>query len=204
MRNKFNLAKFSKFKSKKDLIQTIYLTSLIDSYGRVKLINGIELLNENEIRDKIVYDLKYKNLILSKWLKWGLIKISFEDQNIMKNFSKNRTDISFFISGLEFIIECKKLSYADNRYINEGIARFYDLYYAENYIYGGMTGFIVSGSVTDIIEKLQTKVKNYNSLSKFNYLLKKKVLGFNNSFQSKIVRKNAASFHVFHIFCDFT
>lgn len=202
MKNKFTLAKFSKFKSKKDLIQTIYLSSIIDSYSRVRMIRGIKLLTENQIRDEIVYDLKYKNLIISKWLNWGLIKISFEDQNLLPNHSKNRTDISFFISGLEFIIECKKLTFADNRYIIDGLKRYFDLYYAENYIYGGMAGFIVAGSVADVIKDLKVKVKNYKSSVSFDYLLGRKVLGFNDSFQSKLTRKNRSNFHVFHIFYD--
>lgn len=191
----------TKYRTQKDVIEGLYIKAIIDSYPRIKTIPNIHHLSEPKIRNKLVYDLENKNDLLKNWINERIIQLSTEGQ-IIKEKDIFKTDIVFFVSGFgNFVIECKKLSSAEQKYISDGIRRFTDLEYAQNDKFAGMMGFVVRrNKLSTILLKLAKKVKAFNFDSAFEYLLQHKCAGWNPSFQSKHIRRNNSMIHIYHLF----
>lgn len=190
----------SKYPTQRDVIEQLYIQAIIDSYARVKTIPNIGKLSEPKIRNKLAYDLENKNGVIKDWINERIIQLTTEGQ-IIKKEDIYRTDIVFFISGFgSFVIECKRLTSAEQRYIGDGIRRFTDLEYAQKDEFAGMISFVVRGNILTIVEKLTRKVKAFNFDSAFENLLGSKYAGWDTSFQSNHIRINNERIHIYHLF----
>jgi hypothetical protein len=95
-------------------------------------------------------------------------------------------------------VECKRLKYADNEYIREGLDRFIKLDYALGDEYAGMIGFVIAGNKTKICSGLHTKIKaldHTNSVSN---------ISSTPSFNSNHTRVDNTPIEIKHLFFDFT
>lgn len=189
------------FKSKEDLFENLYLKAIIDSYQRIKK----DSIMEEKIRDRFVFDLELENLWTKDWIKLQILSLNTERRIIISEEERSRADISFFISGVgDFTIECKRLEYADNRYLDGGIKRFVELKYAKyDSRHAGMIGFVIKGEIKPIVEELKAKVKNFHFSPGFENLLNTTCLGWESSFQSRHDRRNNTGIHLYHLFFDF-
>ena len=187
------------FKTKEDLYENLYLRAFIDTYQRIGTTSGFE----EEIRDRFVYDLEWVNPFTKDLIQMQILILTWERWLVDSEKEKSRADISFSISGFEFIMECKRLKFADSKYLNEGIERFVRLKYARGDTCAGMIGFVIGGDIKKIAAHLKTKVKDFYFSPGFEYLLRKRCLDWEHSFQSKHDRSNNTRIHLYHLFFDF-
>lgn len=187
------------FKSKEDLIENLYLKAFIDTYKRIKRIS----IKEEEIRDQFVRDFEWVNGHTKNLIQQQILILTWERWMNVSEDEKSRADISLSMSGFEFIIECKRLEFADIKYINSGIKRFVELKYAKNDTCAGMIGFVIAGNIEKICNNLKPKVREFHFASKNEHLLQVNCLNWQHSFQSKHNRINKTHIHIYHLFFDF-
>jgi len=188
----YNLSKLG-YSSKQDIIENLFIKSLVDSYNRVDKNIGVE----NEIRDRIVRDLYTVDSRIKFWLQYKIIYLDWENWVFTPEFELGRTDIAFKLTGLQFIIECKRLRNASNAYITEGLDRFISLQYAQGDEFAGMMGFIIAGDKVTICKELRGKIKaleHTTSLSEIYY---------SSSFNSDHIRNDKSQIGIYHLFLDF-
>ncbi len=205
----------SKYASHKEVIEALYLIAFINAFDRVKAIEGIATLSENEIRDKFQYDFEHHNSVITEYLENQTITFDSESQ-IIEEHEKYRTDIKLFCAWYrkQFVIECKLLRFASQVYIQgkynkskekyevNGIERYITLTYAKDDEYAGMMGFIIQGNPEKIVKKLSHKVKSFHPSNEME-LLKQECADWKLSFQSKHIRVNDKAIHLYHLFFDF-
>jgi len=159
-----NLSKLG-YTSKKDIIENLFIKSLIESYGRINKAIGIE----NEIRDRFRDDLYFHPLsLLKKWLDFNVLYLEWENWHFGADKSLGRTDLVFKLSGMKFIVECKRLKNPHNAYVTEGLNRFISLKYAKEDEFGVMVGFIVAGDQFTITSKLRTKISRLSHTNRLS------------------------------------
>jgi hypothetical protein len=193
-----------RYKTKEDLYENLYLRAFINTYQRIGKTPGLE----EEIRDRFVFDLEWENPLTKDLIQQQILILTWERWLYNPGKEKSRADISFSISGFEFIMECKRLKFADSKYLNDGIERFVRLRfvrlkYAGRDTCAGMIGFVVGGDIKKIAAHLKTKVKDFYFSPGFEYLLRKRCLDWEHSFQSKHERNNNTRIHLYHLFFDF-
>lgn len=185
------------YKSKQDLIENLYLKAMIDSYNRLDKSIGIE----NDIRDRFVYDFYYKSPFLMKWIQLNIIFVNWERWVFKDESDLGRADLSFAISGLEFIVECKRLKNANQKYIEEGLHRFLNNEYSENESCSGMLGFVISGNIENIKLGLLRKCEVENYVH--NDFCQQKYDEWEYSFKTAHSRKNNSEINLYHLFFEF-
>ncbi len=198
-----SLVKFlQKFEKPEDLIENVFLNSLIDSYSRIKEIEKIQDLSEPQIRNKFQHDLIYSNSLIKDLIKENIITFTAENQIINKNNELMRTDIEFIINGVvRFVVECKKMRTANkSQYVDAGISRFIwsEKYTNENDKYAGMCSFVFQIDVTKLIYGIKEKVKHCK-LVKLN---NNTICNFQYSFISKHTKLDNADILIYHLFFD--
>jgi hypothetical protein len=189
---KANLSLFG-YRSKQDIIERLYLQSLVDSYGRI----AHTVSTENDIRDRFMHDLYTTHSQLKDWLQGSLIFLDWENWKFKPGMTLARADISFKLTGCEFIMECKRLNAADKAYIDEGLARFVTLHYAQGHEYTGMIAFVTNDKSDVILNGLKTRVANYHALS--TPFSAETYGGLSSSFQSSHERSDGTSVNVYHL-----
>lgn len=189
-----NLPKLD-YGSNQDFIENLFIRSLIESYNRIDKNVGIE----NEIRDRFRNDLYFHpDSKLKKWLQLQIVFLDWENWHFGADQSLGRTDFAFKLSGLKFIVECKRLKKPHNEYITEGLERFISLKYAKEDEFGAMAGFIIAGDQFNIASKLRTKISRLphtNGLTEISSVP---------SFESSYSRNNNISIDIYHLFFDFS
>ncbi len=188
-----------KYKSKEDLFENLYLKAFIDSYRRIE--RGTVL--EEKIRDQFVYDLEWANPLTKHLIQEQILILTWERWLNLSDTEKRRADISFSISGVEFIIECKCLKYADINYVDGGVKRFVELKYSKNDTHAGMIGFVIDGDIDKIVTNLKPKIEGFCFSQGYETLLKKRSLAWKESFQSRHQRSDKTTIHLYHLFFDF-
>lgn len=192
-----------RFETYSDLVENLYLKALIESFTRLRLIPGIGDLIENQIRNQLAYDLENNNNILRPYLQNKIVKLTKENTLLPSPTRSNRTDIEFFISFLgDFVVECKNLSSAEQRYINDGVNRFISGQFSSNDSEAAMIGFIVGGGIPSIKEKLYLKVENESSAEKNYSHSQERCSGYEHSFHSLHTRPNKKKILIHHLFVD--
>lgn len=192
------LKEVSRYRSKKD-IEDICFKSLIDSYQRLKKKKGIELLNENRIRDEFVIDMEKKSEIIKHAIDNYIIIIIPESWDPI---NRKRTDITFCLpfNRRELIFECKKLYSAEQRYLDDGLIRFIRLEYSKKEKDAGMIGFIIKPKhLSKTIAKIKEKICKFYFLR----LIDGPIFGFPYSFQSIHVRVDSREILICHLFFKF-
>jgi hypothetical protein len=186
------------FNSKNDLIENLYLRSLIEAYPHVFAIPGVLNFDENHIRDEFQKVICFNCGDLSAWLNNSLITLTVENQIITKDNERKRTDIAFVIPNLKYVIECKKLKgVSKEQYITKGISRFVKHEYInEHETVAGMCSFISGGSVANIIKGSIERLQQYNFIS----IDENKICGFADSFSSTHKKINDAEIVLNHLF----
>ena len=188
-----NLSKLG-YSSKKDIVERLYLSSLKESYERINKT----ISTENDIRDRFVDDLYHnEESPIKKWLQYKVIYLNWENWSFDCGGLKVRSDFSFKISGMEFIIECKRLKSADKAYIDEGLERFINLKYAKGDEYGGMIGFVISGDKNAISDGLQKRIKMLHHTQSINRASPKPF------FNTIHRRSDTSQIELYHMFFDF-
>ena len=190
------------FENEEEIIDQLYFKALLDTYERIKRGELPEL--EGKITDSFIRDLENNNIITKDLIQDQILILTWERWFNVGQAEKSRADICFSVSGFEFVLECKKLEFADKKYLEEGIKRFIELKYAEKDHFAGMLGFIVQGNPKRIVENLKQKVKGFHPDPNIETLLAKKVLDHELSFQSRHLRVNEKPIHLYHVFFDFS
>jgi len=185
------------YKSKQDLIENLYLKAIVDSYHRIDKSIGIE----NDIRDRFVHDFYNTSPLLMKWIQSNIIYVNWERWVFKSDIDLGRADLSFAISGLEFILECKRLKNASQKYIDEGLYRFLNNEYSANESCSAMLGFVIDGNIEDIrLEILKKCVKEKSIQDGFS---QQKYTDWEYSFKTTHSRKNNSEINVYHLFFEF-
>lgn len=206
-----------KYETFKLVIEDLYLIAITDSYKRLIHIPEINLLTENKIRNKIQYDFEHNSEIITEYIDNETITFNSESQIITEE-NVFRTDIKLYCRwyGRSFVFECKKFNPYNNDYIKghydkekekdvyNGIERFTERIYAKKDKFAGMIGFVCSGEITQTIENLKTKVRTFCFVSDSEYLLNSKCVDWEFSFQSKHIRIDGSTIHLYHLFFDFS
>jgi len=189
------------YKSKVDLYENLYLQAIIDSYQYIDKSIG----KEEEIRDRFYYDLNHRNPLTKKYVELEWLDIGFEKWKMNSEQNKSRVDLSFFLSGFgSFEIECKRLFQQESKneaYLNEGLKRFIELKYAEKNEYAGMIGFVVSGDINIIQNKLSENASQFHSVTEIESTIKD--FSYKHSFVSHHQKVNHDKLKVYHLFFSF-
>lgn len=194
-----------RFGSYAELVHELYIPSIIDSFGRLRVVDKIDTLIENHIRNHLAFDLENDNSILRPYLEKKLLKLTKENTLLISLEETMRTDIEFFLSEFgDFVIECKKLSSADQRYIHDGLARFSGEFYSKKDEEAGMIGFIYGGAIDNIVTNLKPKVKAHQPGADIDALLKEICCGYKHSFHSRHTRITQPEIFIHHLFVDLT
>lgn len=183
----------------KQEIESICFKALIDSYQRVKLIEGVEKLIENKIRDLFIIDLEENNHIIKHALDNYIIRIIPESYDPQKG---KRSDIQFILPILkrDIVFECKRLLSADSRYLNQGLIRFIRLEYAAKENDAGMIGFVINPKdFSRMFSKLKDKVLTFHC----SELIDKSIFEHPYSFQSIHIRIDTGKILISHLFFKF-
>ena len=184
-----NLSKLG-YSSKQDIIENLFIKSLIGSYKRINKNIGIE----NEIRDRFVKDLYTTDSEIMRWLQLKIIYLDWENWVFTHGFELARTDITFKLTGLEFILECKRLKAPDKAYIDEGLERFIKLRYSKGDEFAGMIGFVVSGDKMVICNGLKNRIDElYHTISTTDISLTPSF----NSYHNRIDNSQICIYHLF-------
>lgn len=109
--------------------------------------------------------------------------------------------MSFAISGIEFIIECKRLKNASSQYIDKGLKRFIDKEYSKNETHAGMMGFIINGDIKSICSSLESMCKKEDYCD--NVFVNSKTFNAENTFVTSHYRKEIDAINIYHLFFAF-
>lgn len=186
------------FSSGRDLIENLYLKSLIECYSRVEKTVNIE----NYIRDRFVKDLLRVDTPLKNWLDLKIIRVHWESWVLTDDDDLGRIDLVFESLGSDFIVECKRLKYADKKYFDEGLQRFIDLKYAKGEDYAAMIGFVVSGSPSKICDSLEKLSAMYNSTG--SDFLESPFTLWHPNFKSAHARNDSTTIRIYNLLFDFS
>jgi hypothetical protein len=188
------------YKSKVDLYENLYLKAIIDSYSSINKKSG----KEEELRDRFYYDLTHCNPLTKEWYDLEILNISFEKWKMNIDKNKTRVDLSFFWSGFgNFEIECKRLFKQPSKnkaYLDNGLVRFINLKYAENNEYAGMLGFVVSGNIDIISDKILNDTKTFHSNG---FPIQYSIHSCAHSFISNHTKINKKNIRIYHLHFQF-
>lgn len=203
-RNKYFHYGSKKFKNvkKKDIYENIYLLAIIESYKNINKTSGLE----NEMRDRIVWDLQKNNPLTSKLFDDGILDIIIERYYILSPTEKRRADICFHWSNFgRFDIECKLLFQQPSRnklYLEDGLIRFIELKYSKNNEYAAMIGFVVSGNISKIFEETVKSTIVFHPV--INFIFNHDILlNWEYSFISNHLRINDKEIQIYHLLFNF-
>ncbi|TAF66707.1 MAG: hypothetical protein EAZ55_05780, partial [Cytophagales bacterium] len=115
------------YKGSIDFIENLVLKSIIEAFSKLSINSFLE----EQIRDVLVRHLETENEQIKIFLEDKFLFLDTERRKNISDTEKARTDISFSMSGFEFVLECKTLKFADKKYLEEGLQRFIELKYAE-------------------------------------------------------------------------
>ncbi|NLF42955.1 MAG: hypothetical protein GX587_09685 [Bacteroidales bacterium] len=185
------------YKSKQDLIENLFIKSINDTYNRINKNIG----KENDIRDRFINDFFFDSPLLKGLINRNILFVNWERWVFKNEDDLGRTDLSFAISGIEFIIECKRLKNASSQYIDKGLKRFIDKEYSKNETHAGMMGFIINGDIKSICSSLESMCKKEAFCE--NEFVKSKTNNTENSFVTSHNRKEIDAINIYHLFFAF-
>jgi len=188
-----NLSKLG-YSTKQDIIENLFIKSLIESYNRIDKNIGFE----NEIRDRFRDDLYFHDdSILKKWLQGNIVFLDWENWLFTNDKKLARTDMTFKLSGMKFIVECKRLKSPDKAYIDEGLERFINLKYSGGDEYAGVIGFVISGDSEIVCNELRFRIQILEHTTSIEDI--SNMVGFE-SFHKRI---DITQICIYHLFFDF-
>lgn len=189
------------FKNQSEIIEEIYLKAIINCYEQIDKSKELE----NKIRDRFYWHLINHNPITKDLLDREVLEIGFESWKMISETEKRRVDLYFkFLTFRKFEIECKLLFQQPSKneaYLNDGLIRFINLKYSEKNEYAGMIGFVVSGKISTIKDKILQEVKVFNPNKTPIQELK---LNWEHSFISHHKKINDDKIQIYHLFFQFT
>jgi hypothetical protein len=187
-----------KYRSKQDLIENLFIKEIHETYWRIDKNIG----TENDIRDRFIYDFYHGRSRLRDLINDNILFVNLERWVFKNKSDLGRTDLSFAISGFEFIVECKRLKNASPQYIKEGLSRFINKDYSKNESYAGMMGFVVSGDIESICSVLKDKC-HQESYCESDFVRSK--TGKNDKyFVTSHHREGANAINIYHLFFEFS
>ncbi len=185
------------YRSKQDLIETLFINSIYDTYSRINKNIGIE----NDIRDRFISDYYKTSILLKDLINKNILFVNWEKWVFKNEDDLGRTDLSFAISGIEFIVECKRLKSASSKYIDEGLNRYIKKDYSRNEEFSGLMGFVVGGDIKSICSSLMNKCKQVNYFE--SEFVRSKVHTSETSFITSHNREGIDVINVYHLFLEF-
>lgn len=186
------------YKSKQDLVENLYLKSIVDSYQRVdKAIH-----TENDIRDRFIYDFYHNSVLLKGLIQTNILYVNWEKWVFKNDQDLGRTDLSFGISGFEYVVECKRLKSVSQQYIKEGLYRFINNEYSKNESYSGMIGFVIEGDISKIKDGLKDKCINEKFVD--TSYSKESLDEWNHNFKTTHKREDNSNINIQHLFFEFS
>ncbi|MEA3448582.1 MAG: hypothetical protein U9Q98_09080 [Bacteroidota bacterium] len=185
------------YKSKQDLIENLYLKAISDTYNRIDKHIGIE----NDIRDRFISDFYHVSPFLKELIQTNILYVNWERWVFKNEKDLGRTDLSFAISGFEFIIECKRLKNVSQKYIDEGLTRFINGDYSSEESYAGMIGFITEGDPGYTYEQMKEKCKTESYIN--SSFITEPLIGFKYYFKTTHERKKMPIVNIYHLFLEF-
>ena len=205
----------ARYPKQEDLIESLFLKATIDAYHRIKFKPKVKSMIENDIRNLFIEDFKTTNAPLNSYIQNNVISIASENQANTTSLVQ-RTDIELHsnIHQIQFVIECKRLSSTETRYIQgttkngqyeiDGLEKFLHLQYAENEEIAAMVGFVIKGDVAKITSGLKEKVALFHPDEAMNTHINLLCNGWHNSFQSTHLKNNMKPLLLYHLFFDFS
>lgn len=192
----------SRYKNLEDLIESLFLQSIVDSYSRVRNIKNIATLSENKIRNKFQFDLENSNQLIKVALNNNFVTFVAERQIINKEKELMRSDIEFIINPtIRFVVECKKVKGVNKKqYIEDGILRFInpDKYIKPDEKYAGMCSFVVQGDINNLIKGTLQRIEKYHWLNTNT----ENICNFENSFSTNHKKIDNNEIMIYHLFFD--
>jgi hypothetical protein len=185
------------FPTVESLVDGFFLYELIDSYSRISKAKE----TENNIRDRFIYDLNRKDSITRNLMDKRIMSIDPENWVYSDSRRLGRADICFRLPGIQFVVECKCLSYADNKYLEEGVKRFIDLKYADGDDFAGMMGFVIDGNIDSIKRNLCSKVAVFSPSA--TIAAERLSSNYKDSFVSTHLRKDRTTIQLSHLLFEF-
>lgn len=196
------LSHFRNFKTREDVIN-LYLQAIIESYKSVNKSAD----DENKIRDRFYWDLTTRNNILEQYLKFNLLKISFEDWKMVSEEEKRRVDLNFFISSFgSFEIECKCFSGTQTekgQYLANGLIRFIEMKYSEKDVDAGMIGFVIKGNTDNIFNSNVKNAQNFHPTNPPKSIQNPTNSNWKYSFTSFHKRTDKSEITIYHLLFEF-
>jgi hypothetical protein len=205
----------ARYPKPQDLIEGLFLQAMIDAFQRIKFKPKVKSMIENEIRNLFIEDFKETNAPLNKYIQHNVITIASENQANTENLVQ-RTDIELHsnIHQIHFVIECKRLSSAETRYVQgttkngqyeiDGLEKFLHRQYAKNEPIASMVGFVVSGDVVKITSGLKQKIKAFHPAKTMKSSIDLQCINWEHSFQSVHIKTDRSSLLLYHLFFDFS
>lgn len=188
-------------------IRTLILEHIVVAYHELKNNEKWKSVSaETDFSDLVVEQLQQYTLFV-----YNIFIVNREPQEGLY-VNKGYLDIKINIATDRryFAFECKKLdaktgiSSLQQKYIDEGLARYIAGKYAKEVDFGGMLGFVVAGNVANIINDMKKKVKIYCFVHTHAHLLNILCNNCSTSFQSKHERENnLGNIHIYHLFLNF-
>lgn len=185
------------YQSKQDLIENLFIKSICDTYSRVDK----NVANENDIRDRFIHDFYHNSTLLKGLINKNILFVNWERWVFKNEVDLGRTDLSFAMSGIEFIIECKRLKNSSPKYISDGLIRFINKDYSENESYAGMIGFIIEGNIKSICSSLMEKCKQESFIE--SEFTRSKTDDSETSFNTSHKREGTDEINIYHLFLEF-
>ena len=204
----------ARYPKPQDLIENLFLRAIIEAYLRVKTNPKAKSMVENDIRNLFVEDFKTVNMPLNTYIQNNVITITSENQANTTSLVQ-RTDIELHsnIHQIHFVIECKRLSSAETRYVQgttkngryeiDGLEKFIHLQYAENQPIAAMLGFVVKGDVAKIASGLKEKIAIFHPDKSMATHINLQCVNWDNSFQSLHIKTYERRLLLYHLFFNF-
>ncbi len=198
-----------------ELIEGLFLRATVDAHHRIKLKPNVKGMVENDIRNLFIEDFKVSNSPLNGYIQNKVITLTSENQANTKSLVQ-RTDIEFHsnIHQIQFVIECKRLSSAETRYVQgttkngkyeiDGLEKFIHLNYAENDKIAAMVAFVVNGDISKVINSLKQKVQAFYPAQTMDSYINLQCVDCDNSFQSVHLKSDKTELLLYHLFFDFS
>ena len=107
-----------------------------------------------------------------------------------------------------YTIECKRLDkYASKskKYVEEGMLRYINKKYSINKNLAGMIGFVETGVIKDIVNKINHYLNENNKIQTIKYLKYLNIdITYNHTYDSEHKRENIKSIELIHLLLDYS
>lgn len=193
-----------RFSSNERMIIDWILKPLVESYDIVKKDKTAINNSENEITEKLVWNLKNNTQISFLYQKRS-IDVILRPKEQVKIDEKYEPDIKFILGTRIWLhVETKRIykngNWSTSEYVSkeDGIGRFLSGKYSRNDKESGMLGYIQGGNFSSIIQDLKSRIDSIDCESSGE------ITEVNNCYLSTHRRQENSSIRIYHLFLHFS